>query len=447
MTQEDYFLRHRTDLMKKILIIFMIIISVMVIIRYLQENIPQAMADLIFLLFLFYSHLKLKSSYRYFYIVARVICFGAVLSIFFLLIYAPQNPMRFIWFSTIIYMLFYLFPKKEGTYWIIGISLALLVLVFFDKDVLHLSLIDFSIWVLNVLMVLMIANWYAKVEEKSTKIFLEDKEVLEKRVKIKTRALERLNAKLELRIAQKIEINREQEEILFKQARFVQMGEMISMIADQWKKPLHTIATTSTVLQIKIKEDKYEKTFFNTRLERITLYVQNLSSTIEDFRNFFKFNKEKEEISFCEIIQSAKSLTSIGLEDKNIVLEVASPCTYTILSYKNEILQVLLNLIKNAEDALMIADIENPKIILHCYILDNEIIVEVSDNAGGIEEEILPKIFEPYFTTKEKMGAIGLGLYMSKVIIEEHCDGKLTVENQKNGAVFKIVFNIPIWII
>ena len=172
MIQEDYFLRHRTGLMKKILIIFMVVIMAMTIVRYLQGNFPQMGADLIFFTLLFYSHFKLKSSYLYFYIVARVVFVGAISSVFFLLIYAPCNPMRFIWFSTIIYMLFYLFSKKEGTYWVVGISLILFILLIFDNNLLNLSSIDFSIWVLNILMVLMIANCYSHIEEESIKILL-----------------------------------------------------------------------------------------------------------------------------------------------------------------------------------------------------------------------------------------------------------------------------------
>ncbi len=232
---------------------------------------------------------------------------------------------------------------------------------------------------------------------------------------------------------------RHKDEMLFEQSRLAQMGEMISMIAHQWRQPLNAISLTTAGLELKVMDDNYDKAFFQSRLQRIAEYVQHLSATIEDFRNFFKQDKVKQETTFSEIIESALSLIRIGLESKHITLQTEYNCKGSILSYPNELLQVVLNLIKNAEDALLENKIADPTIMIRCYSDADMAVLEIEDNAGGIDESIIEKIFEPYFTTKDEHNGTGLGLYMSKVIIEEHCNGVLSVGKIRDGAVFKIV--------
>ena len=235
---------------------------------------------------------------------------------------------------------------------------------------------------------------------------------------------------------------RHKDEIMFRQSRFAQMGEMISMIAHQWRQPLNAISLTAAKLDLKVESDQYNKIFFTSRLERILNYVQHLSSTIEDFRDFFKPEKEKQEITFSKVIKNTLSLIGVELENNNIRVETEFNSKKRMFSYPNELLQVVLNLIKNAEDALLENKIVDPVIKLKCYSDDDHAIFEIADNAGGIDESIMDKIFEPYFTTKDEHNGTGLGLYMSKTIIEEHCDGILTVSNSNEGAVFKIVFKL-----
>ncbi len=231
---------------------------------------------------------------------------------------------------------------------------------------------------------------------------------------------------------------RHKDEMLFRQSRLAQMGEMISVIAHQWRQPLSAISMTSAALEHKVEQEQYDKTFFDSRLKRISEYVQHLSATIEDFRNFFKSDKSKQEIQFSEIVENALSLVRPGLESRNITLLTDCQCHGNMFTYQNELLQVVLNLLKNAEDALREHKIENPVITMRCYSDDKRAFLEIEDNAGGIESSILEKIFEPYFTTKDEHNGTGLGLYMSKVIVEEHCGGLLRVSNTGDGALFTI---------
>lgn len=231
---------------------------------------------------------------------------------------------------------------------------------------------------------------------------------------------------------------RHKDKIMFRQSRMAQMGEMISMIAHQWRQPLNAITLTTGALALKTENDTYDKTFFQSRLERISNYVQHLSSTIEDFREFFKSGKSKEEINFCDIIESTLDLVQAGLESKNITIHKEYHCGHNMLSFRNELLQVAMNLIKNAEDALLDNHITDPTITIRCYSDSDKSVLEIGDNAGGIDTSIMDKVFDPYFTTKDEHHGTGLGLYMSKMIIEEHCNGRLSVSNSDVGAVFSI---------
>ncbi len=233
----------------------------------------------------------------------------------------------------------------------------------------------------------------------------------------------------------------EKEEMLFRQSRLAQMGEMISMIAHQWRQPLNAISITTASLKLKIENDNYDEFFFTSRLDRVSNYVQHLSSTIEDFRNFFKQNKVKEEFTFEKVIENTLLIIGIELENNCISVESDINRDEVIYSYYNEILQVTLNIIKNSQDALIENEIEKPKIMIRCNLTDDKISLEIEDNAGGIEETIIENIFEPYYTTKNEHEGTGLGLYMSKTIIEEHCSGVLSVKNSDVGAVFTITLN------
>jgi len=156
------------------------------------------------------------------------------------------------------------------------------------------------------------------------------------------------------------------------------------------------------------------------------------------FRDFFKPNKKKTETSYDELVASVLEIIAVSIKNKNIELIEELNCHDRFITYPNELKQVILNLIKNAEDALLEKEIENPYIKLSTYKENDKYILEVSDNAGGIKEGIMENIFDPYFSTKSKKEGTGLGLYMSKTIIEEHCNGELSAMNTEDGAVFKI---------
>jgi len=247
-----------------------------------------------------------------------------------------------------------------------------------------------------------------------------------------------LNTTLETRVQEELVKNREKDKHLLQQSRFAQMGEMISMIAHQWRQPLSAISSTSIALELKAHLNQTNKDIIIEHTQKIAQYSQHLSTTINDFRDFFKPTKEKNKTSYSKIIDSVLNIIRITIENKNIEIIEELNSTSSFISYSNEIKQVVLNLFKNAEDALLEKKIENPYIKVFTFEKENKFIIEISDNAGGVPSDIIENIFNPYFSTKLNKNGTGLGLYMSRIIIEEHCKGSLSVRNDKNGAVFRI---------
>jgi signal transduction histidine kinase len=259
--------------------------------------------------------------------------------------------------------------------------------------------------------------------------------------KVSSQELQELNQKLELRVKEEVQKSRDKDSILIHNSKLAQMGEMMSMIAHQWRQPLSAISAASTGLQVKIELGKYDEDLFLNSLEKIEEYVYHLSSTIDDFTDFFKPSKKREVTTLQKLVDKALFILSSSFSKNSISVVVDHKESVTLETFSNEVIQVLINLLKNAENILVKRGVNEPKIEINCFEKDSKKYIEISDNAGGIDEGILDKIFESYFTTKEREDSTGLGLYMSKFIIEDSCKGKLKVENAPLGAKFTIVLN------
>ena len=232
----------------------------------------------------------------------------------------------------------------------------------------------------------------------------------------------------------------QQQEQLLAQSRHAAMGEMISMIAHQWRQPLATITaiTSHIALDIALGQDNAETT--QSKLQDIDNQVIHLSSTVEDFRDFFKPTKGIENTCITDLIEEALKLLGHKLNPKISIVYTEKTNTCLAL-YKNELVQVLINILNNAYDALESTQPDQASIIIKEHVEDEHVIISIQDNAGGIKEDHLKHIFDPYFSTKTKNGT-GLGLYMSKTIVEDHQQGQLEAFNQDNGALFKL--SIPL---
>jgi signal transduction histidine kinase len=228
------------------------------------------------------------------------------------------------------------------------------------------------------------------------------------------------------------------DKMMFQQSRFAQMGEMISMIAHQWRQPLNLISATTASIEFDVYFNKLEREKLLANTQNIARYSQHLSDTIDDFRNFFKIDKEMQVTTFMQQVSSVLSIIGESLYAKKIDIIEEFNYTQAFQTYTNELKHVIINLIKNAEDALLENNIRDPFIKIKSYTQDDTAILEISDNGGGIPENIIEDIFDPYFSTKSKKSGTGLGLYMSKIIIQEHCKGVLEVRNYEDGCIFTL---------
>ncbi|MFY9088038.1 cache domain-containing protein [Arcobacter aquimarinus] len=260
----------------------------------------------------------------------------------------------------------------------------------------------------------------------------------EEKVRKNANELESLNQSLEEKVKIEIEKNREKEQLLIQKSKLIALGEMISNIAHQWRQPLSELSSILMFIKFKFDLNALDSQTMDKKSKEATQVLEYMSHTIDDFRNFFMPKKDKEEFYLNKVINSIMTIVSSGLQNNNINVEINIDDNITLKTYLNEYQQVILNILKNAKDILIEKNIKNPLIKMEAKIDETHIILTIEDNGGGVFVEPLNKIFEPYFTTKSKSDGTGIGLYMSKIIVEKNMQGILKVENTNLGAKFYI---------
>jgi PAS domain S-box-containing protein len=235
-----------------------------------------------------------------------------------------------------------------------------------------------------------------------------------------------------------LEALREKEQMLIQQSRLAAMGEMIGNIAHQWRQPLNLLGLTTQQLLMYYDMGEFDRKFLAENVEVSMKLIHHMSKTIDDFRNFFKPDKEKNRFRVQEAITDTLTLLDGSLHNPSIKVEIVANDDPVINGYANEFAQVILNLVINAKDVFTEREVSDAKLTITVSSENGFAVVTVADNAGGVPEEIIDKIFEPYFTTKGPQGGTGVGLFMSKTIIEKNMGGKLAVCNKENGAEFRI---------
>lgn len=245
--------------------------------------------------------------------------------------------------------------------------------------------------------------------------------------------LKNFNTNLETEISSKIQEIHYKDAMLLEKTKLAAMGEMIGAIAHQWRHPLSILHINLETLEDHYDEGKIDKTFLKQHIQKNSGIIQYMSKTIDDFQNFYKIDKEKVQFDVMEKIESALAL-QLNLLEKNNIKIIKEGESFTVCGYPNEFQQVILNIISNAKDALLEKKIKEPYIKIKVYSNDAEGSIAICDNAEGIEVEKLAKVFEPYFTTKDDKGGTGLGLYISKIIIEKNMHGHLSISNKDAGS-------------
>lgn len=268
--------------------------------------------------------------------------------------------------------------------------------------------------------------------------YIDNKRETEKdKIKIQ---LQQINKELEQRVRSEVEINRGKDQQLFQQAKLAQMGEMISMIAHQWRQPLNAISAASIKLDMKSELNMLDR----AEVKKTTAFIQDMSQkmsqTINDFMNFTKPDQKQELVSLNSIFKEVLSLIQTQLKSHDIKLEITNN-NVSVITQKQELMHILINLLVNARDALIDSSRHDKKIQIKVSKDNDTCYIKVQDNAGGVPKDIINRIFEPYFTTKEQGKGTGLGLYMSKKILNETLNGDIEVKNIDDGAVFCVSLN------
>ena len=258
-------------------------------------------------------------------------------------------------------------------------------------------------------------------------------------VKNEEHKLQKLNKNLAFEVQEGIKEAKRKDKAILEQSKLARMGSMISMIAHQWRQPLSELSGILMELETATRFKKVNDKHILNSIERSDKMIEFMSNTIDDFRNFYKPDKVKENFYILDSCKKAISLVTASLEDSSIKLELDIRENKQFFGYPTEFSQVILNLIANAKDILVEKKIKKPKISLVIESFGINSIITIKDNAGGIKEENLDLIFDPYYSTKDSSKGTGLGLYISKLIIEKNMGGELSVKNDNEGAVFKII--------
>lgn len=243
-------------------------------------------------------------------------------------------------------------------------------------------------------------------------------------------------------ISSEIEL-KNQQNLLVEQSKSAAMGEMISMIAHQWRQPLQAVSILIQKLPLlKMVNGDISDELLEDVVTQVGSQLDYMSKTIDDFRDYFKPNKRKEEVYIKNVIEKSMDFLAYSFKLNSIKINYENSSTSSLEIYLNEIVQVFINLAKNSSDAMVEKNIENREINIKTYENEKYLFIEFEDNAGGIKDSVIGKIFDPYFSTKSNKNGTGLGLYMSKTIIEEHSGGKINVYNTDVGT--KFVIKLPL---
>jgi signal transduction histidine kinase len=267
---------------------------------------------------------------------------------------------------------------------------------------------------------------------------LSSQKAIEAQLQKQSEELELLNRSLENRVHQEVELNRSKDLIMHQQGRHAAMGEMISNIAHQWRQPLNSLGLIVQNLQEAHEFGELTQDYLRAKVTKAMELIRYMSQTIDDFRSFFRPDKEKRPFSVQRTIERSISLVESNFRAHAIEVKVEAPEDLTVIGYENECAQVLLNLMNNARDAIQEHKIPHGRVELSLAADGDWAVVAVRDNGGGIRPEHMDRLFSPYFTTKDPGKGTGLGLYMAKMIVENNMNGHISASNRDDGVEFAL---------
>lgn len=413
------------------------------VIRYsLTNNIAMSVIEFLLILINFSFLISLRRTKKYFPAITFFINLEFLLFFFALITIFPPSELKHIWYFAFPVVTFFFEGRKKGARWVILLILSLFISKlqpFIESQYSYAQL--FYIAFVLTLVAIMIYFYQYKMDSdnelinKQKELLSEFNEQLELKIKEKTAQLEELNRELERRVEEKVSLLVQKDAMLMNQSRQAAMGEMLSIIAHQWRQPLSTITLQIANLKFNTMLGNSSAKDIDKALDQISNTATYLADTIDDFQNYFKPNKKSETISIKMLINHAVNFIQPRLNMYDVHLKTSFIEDKNITTNINEFTQVLINFINNAIDQLNSKNLAYKEIYILTEYQEPYFKIHIQDNGGGIDEKIIDKIFDAYFSTKRKNGT-GIGLYMSKNIVEKQLQGSLSVENNRDGANF-----------
>ena len=357
-----------------------------------------------------------------------------------------EDTLRESWYFLTVIVSFFLAGRFFGYFMLSMIFITMFAYNFQTFFETNLNTVESILPIILLLLIGFVMNLYETSRESYANSLKESNILLQNKIE----ELNQFSINLETRVQYEVKINAKHELKLFEQSKMVAMGEMIGNIAHQWRQPLSAISTVSTAAKLQKEMDVLTDKMFYNDMDIINENAQYLSKTIDDFRNFVKgdrieklFNLTKEIDAFLHLLHG-----SIKSNHINVILDLNN--NIELMGYPNELIQCFINIFNNSQDAVNDFPNQNSLIFIKSYIEDKKVIISLKDNGGGIAKDVLPKIFDSYFTTKHESQGTGLGLNMTYKLIVEGMKGTLEAktiifdyENKEyKGAEFKI--SLPI---
>jgi len=444
-SDSEYLLKQRFYLLNVVVALGFIAVGQGISYDFYYEKYINLSADIVVFFFFLSGSLFLRKDKKYYDLVTSLNALVALVYLNFLMFVSQFEDMEFVWFFFFVVTFMFLKGPKKGALWNLALFATLLMIkiqTFYPIDFTYTQII-YLIFALSIVSAITY-SFHMVIDDNYQLIFKQRQQlkefnkILEIKVHEQTNELRELNESLSETVASKVAEVHDQQEMLITQSRLAAMGEMLSMIAHQWRQPLSTTTLRISELQIKSMLDDKGSDEKDALLEEVSDTLVYLSDTIDDFQTYFKPDNKMETIAVSFLIEQSRGFVKARSKIYGIEVNISGDRDVEIETYPNELVQVLINVLNNAIDEIVSKKASEKKIDIQIITSETKVLIKIIDSAYGIEERLLERIFEPYFSTKSENGT-GLGLYMAKMIVQEHMKGRIFAQNSAElGAEFCI---------
>ena len=435
---EEWLLKYQIQSILIVSFFFSIGIFIFSFFRLYEQNYIVGVSQLLFSSLSFYGFFRIRKNKNLYnsYSLAFLLLFFIYTAIIFF--YVPQNSLNILWIISSPILIFFFLNRTAGIIMFVLIFSFIIYLILSDY---HYNLAEYITLFAAFFITTFIMYINEDLKEAEHNRLLRYNQILKNEVQKQTKELMVLNEHLEERVEEEFKKRVMQEQMLLSQNRMANMGMMIDSIAHQWRQPLMNInaklMNISRITEMQEKNKKESIDYIEKKVDNIFDITEQMTQTIHDFRNLFKSEKVHEVFDVVKLVEHLLTFMDELLYSTDV--SIKNHKEVFIKSYQNELSQVILTILQNAIEVLEKRKIKQKKISIDIYTLSDKIYIEISDNAQGIKEELLEKIFEPYFSTKNTPESTGLGLYIAKIIMDTSLKGEINITNTQDGAKFQLI--------